>query len=122
MNNIILYLTNEHIFLFYRFACLRNILDDQNWRKNRALNTVLLIFTAIIGVYFARLQGVQTIKSGLNSLYKNETPIYEIISGASIAFGIVTNCTWLYRFNWFYFIVSINKKFLFKFIVKNIKR
>ena len=53
-----------------------------------ALNTVALIFfTAIIGVYFARLQGIQTIKSGLNSLYKNETPIYEIISGASIAFA-----------------------------------
>ena len=51
-----------------------------------ALNTVSLIFlTAIIGIYFARQQGIQTIKNGLANLYKNELPVYEIISGASIA-------------------------------------
>ena len=51
-----------------------------------ALNTILLIFlTAIIGVYYARLEGLNTIKSGLVNIYQNKTPIYEIISGASIA-------------------------------------
>ena len=51
-----------------------------------ALNTVALIFlTAIIGVYFAKLQGVQTLKSGMVNLYQNKMPIYEIMSGASIA-------------------------------------
>ena len=51
-----------------------------------ALNTVALIFlTAIIGVYFAKLQGIQTLKSGMINLYQNKMPINEIISGASIA-------------------------------------
>ena len=52
-----------------------------------ALNTVSLIFlTAIIGLYLARLQGIKTIKSGLTNLYQNKMPVFEIISGASIAF------------------------------------
>ena len=51
-----------------------------------ALNTVALIFlTAIIGIYFAKLQGVQTLKSGMVNLYQNRMPVYEIMSGASIA-------------------------------------
>ncbi len=51
-----------------------------------ALNTVALIFlTAIIGIYFARYQGIQTLKSGIINLYQNKMPIYEIMSGASIA-------------------------------------
>ena len=51
-----------------------------------ALNTVLLIFlTAVIGVYFAKLQGIQTLKSGMINLYQNKLPVYEILSGASIA-------------------------------------
>ena len=51
-----------------------------------ALNTVALIFlTAIIGVFFAKQQGIQTLKSGILNLYQNKMPIYEIISGASIA-------------------------------------
>ena len=51
-----------------------------------ALNTVALIFlTAIIGVYFAKLQGIQALKSGMVNLYQNKMPIYEIMSGASIA-------------------------------------
>jgi UPF0716 protein FxsA len=51
-----------------------------------ALNTVALIFlTAIIGIYFAKLQGIQTLKSGMVNLYQNKIPVYEILSGASIA-------------------------------------
>ena len=50
-----------------------------------ALNTVALIFlTAIIGLYFAKHQGLQTLKSGMINLYQNKIPIYEIMSGASI--------------------------------------
>ena len=55
-----------------------------------AINTVLLIFlTAIVGVYYARIEGINTIKSGLINLYQNKAPIYEIISGASIAVAAV---------------------------------
>ena len=54
--------------------------------KIGALNTVALIFlTAIIGVYFAKQEGIKTIRSGAINLYQNKIPIYEIISGASIA-------------------------------------
>ena len=51
-----------------------------------AFNTVALIFlTAVIGVYFAKHQGMQTLKSGMVNLYQNKVPIYEMMSGASIA-------------------------------------
>ena len=53
-----------------------------------ALNTIFLIFfTAITGVYFARLAGLNAIRSGFNQLIQNEIPIYEIISGAALAFA-----------------------------------
>ena len=53
-----------------------------------AFNTIFLIFfTAITGVYFARLAGLNTIKSGFNQLIKNKIPIYELISGAALAFA-----------------------------------
>ena len=55
-----------------------------------AINTILLIFlTAIIGIYYARVEGLNTIRSGITNLYQNKTPIYEIISGASIAVASV---------------------------------
>ena len=53
-----------------------------------ALNTILVIFfTAITGVYFAKTAGLSTLRSGFNQLVKNEIPIYEIISGAALAFA-----------------------------------
>ena len=53
-----------------------------------AFNTIFLIFfTAITGLYFARLAGLNAIRSGFNQLIKNEIPIYEIISGAALAFA-----------------------------------
>ncbi len=55
-----------------------------------ALNTIILIFlTAILGIYYAKIQGLNTIKSGFTNLYQNKIPIYEIISGASIAIASV---------------------------------
>tara|TARA_Y100000996_G_C22312695_1_gene556891 strand:+ start:22 stop:447 length:426 start_codon:yes stop_codon:yes gene_type:complete len=53
-----------------------------------AFNTILLIFsTAIIGIFYARYEGLNTLKSGFTQMVKNEVPAYEIISGAAIAFG-----------------------------------
>ena len=53
-----------------------------------AITTVFLIFTtAIIGIYYAKYEGLNTLKSGFKQLSKNETPAYEVISGAAIAFG-----------------------------------
>ena len=54
------------------------------------INTILLIiFTATVGVYYARIEGLSTIQSGLKNLYQNKAPVYEIISGASIAVAAV---------------------------------
>ena len=53
-----------------------------------AFTTIFLIFsTAIIGVYYAKYEGLNTLKSGFAQLSKNETPAYEVISGAAIAFA-----------------------------------
>ncbi len=53
-----------------------------------AITTILLIFsTAIIGIYYAKYEGLNTLKSGFQQLSKNETPAYEVISGAAIAFA-----------------------------------
>ena len=53
-----------------------------------AFNTILLVFiTAIIGVYYAKYEGLNTIRSGFMQIIKNEVPAYEIISGAAIAFA-----------------------------------
>ena len=51
-----------------------------------AFNTILLIIlTAVVGIYFARIQGLKTLKSGFINIYQNKVPVYEIFSGASIA-------------------------------------
>ena len=53
-----------------------------------ALNTVLLIIiTAIVGIWFARYEGFNTLRSGMSQLVRNEVPLYEMISGAAIAFA-----------------------------------
>ena len=53
-----------------------------------ALNTVLLIaITAVAGIWYARYEGFNTLRSGMSQLFKNEVPLYEIISGAAIAFA-----------------------------------
>ena len=55
-----------------------------------AFNTILLIFlTAIIGIYYAKYEGLNTIRSGFMQIVKNQTPAYEIISGAAIAFAAI---------------------------------
>ena len=87
-----------------------------------AFNTVALIFlTALVGIFYARLQGMQTLKSGLINLYQNKIPIYELISGASIAFaallliipGFLTDVVG------FILLIPITRNILLKIIFKN---
>ena len=53
-----------------------------------AISTIILIFiTAFVGIYYAKYEGLNTLKSGFSQLIKNETPAFEIISGAAIAFA-----------------------------------
>ena len=55
-----------------------------------AITTILLIFTtAIIGVYYAKYEGLNTLKSGFTQISKNKAPTYEMISGAAIAFAAI---------------------------------
>jgi len=55
-----------------------------------AITTIFLIFiTAIVGVYYAKYEGLNTLRSGFNQLKRNETPTYEMLSGAAIAFAAV---------------------------------
>ena len=53
-------------------------------------NTILMIFfTAIVGIYYAKIEGINTIKAGMMNVYKNKVPFYEILSGASIAVAAI---------------------------------
>ena len=53
-----------------------------------AFNTILLIFvTAFFGIVYARYEGFNTLRSGMSQIVKNELPVYEIVSGAALAFA-----------------------------------
>ena len=87
-----------------------------------ALNTVLLIFlTAVIGVYFAKLQGIQTLKSGMINLYQNKLPVYEILSGASIAIAALLLIIpgFFSDLIGFLFLIPFTRKIIFKVAFKN---
>ncbi len=93
--------------------------------KIGALNTISLIFlSAIIGVYFARLQGLQTLKSGMISLYQNKMPIYELLSGASIGIAALLLITpgFLTDLIGLLFLVPFTRKIIFNIALKNKKR
>ena len=89
-----------------------------------AITTIFMIFmTAIIGVYYAKYEGLNTLKSGFSQLNKNETPAYEVISGAAIAFaalllivpGFVTDALG------FLLIFPLTRKLIFNRLAKKIK-
>ena len=87
-----------------------------------ALSTLALIFlTAILGVFFARVQGIQTLRSGLVNLYQNKVPIYELVSGASIAFAAVLLIIpgFLTDLIGFILLIPFTRRVLFKIIFKN---
>ena len=77
---------NPFFLFFIGLPALEIFLLIKIGGKVGALNTVALIFlTAVIGIYFAKLQGIRTLKSGMINLYQNKMPVYEMMSGASIA-------------------------------------
>ena len=80
MNAVILFVIGIPLIEFYLMIKIGSIIG--------AFNTIFLIFfTAVAGIYFAKLEGLNTIKSGFSQLVKNEIPVYEIISGAALAFA-----------------------------------
>ena len=77
---------NSFFLIFIGLPTLEIFLMIKIGGKIGAFNTLALIFlTAIIGVYFAKLQGIRAIRLGMVNLYQNKAPINEILSGASIA-------------------------------------
>ena len=90
-----------------------------------ALTTILLIFsTAIIGVYYAKYEGLKTLKSGFIQLSKNEPMGYEILSGAGIAFAALLLIVpgFLTDLIGFLLIFPFTRKFLFRKISKKFKK
>ena len=82
MNTLILLIIGIPIIEIYLFIKIGTQIG--------AFNTILLIFlTAIIGVGYARHEGFNTLRSGISGLMKNQIPIYEIISGAALAFAAI---------------------------------
>ena len=80
MGTILIYIVGLTIIEIYLFISIGSEIG--------AFTTILLIFsTAIIGIYYARYEGLKTLKSGFVQLSKNEPPSYEILSGAGIAFA-----------------------------------
>ena len=113
---------NPFFLLFIGLPALEIFLLIKIGGQVGALNTVALIFlTAIIGIYFAKLQGIQTLKSGMVNLYQNKVPVYEMMSGASIAFaallliipGFITDLTG------FLLLIPFTRKIFFKLAFKN---
>ena len=89
-----------------------------------AINTILLIFfTAIIGMYYAKYEGLNTLKSGFIQLSQNKSPSYEIISGAGIAFGALLLIIpgFITDIIGFLIIFPITRKLIFNLFAKNSK-
>ena len=81
---------NTFFLIFIGLPAIEIYLMIKIGGKIGALNTVALIFlTALVGIYYARLQSIETLKSGIKNLYQNQIPIYEMISGASIALAAI---------------------------------
>ena len=81
---------NTLLFLIIGIPILEIYLFIKIGSQIGAFNTISLIFiTAVVGVYYARYEGLNTLKSGVAQLIKNEVPIYEMVSGAALAFAAI---------------------------------
>ena len=90
-----------------------------------AISTILLIFsTAILGIYYARYEGLNTLKSGFHQLSRNETPAYEVISGAAIAFAALLLIIPGFATDFFGFLLifPISRKLIFNKFSKKINK
>ena len=117
MNAVILFIIGIPLVEIYLLIKVGGIIG--------AFNTIFLIFfTAIVGVYFARLAGLNAVRSGFSQLVKNELPIYEIISGAALAFAALLLIIpgFLTDLVGFLLIVPVTRKFFIKSISSKLNR
>ena len=117
MNSILLLIISIPIIEIYLFIKIGSQIG--------AIYTILLILiTAIVGVYYAKYEGLNTLKSGFIQLSKNETPTYEMISGAAIAFAALLLIVPGFATDIFGFLIifPISRKFIFKKFFNKIKQ
>ena len=82
MNSVILIILLVPIIEIYLFIKIGSQIG--------AFNTIsLILITAIVGLYYAKYEGLNTLRSAINQIVKNEDPIYEIISGAALGFAAI---------------------------------
>tara|TARA_B100001939_G_scaffold193950_1_gene166745 strand:- start:1348 stop:1776 length:429 start_codon:yes stop_codon:yes gene_type:complete len=114
MNSILLWIILIPIFEIYLLIKIGSQIG--------AITTILLIFTtAIVGVYYAKYEGLNTLKSGFLQLSRNEVPTYQVLSGAAIAFAALLLIIpgFLTDILGFLMIFPISRKFIFTKIIKN---
>ena len=113
---------NSFFLIFIGLPALEIFLMIKIGSKVGALNVIALIFlTAIIGLYYAKLQGIETLKSGIANMYQNRLPAYELLSGASIAVaallliipGFITD------FMGFLILIPFTRRIIFRITLKN---
>ncbi len=119
---------NSFFLLFIGLPALEIFLLIKIGGKIGALNTVLLIFlTAVIGIYFAKLQGIQAMRSGVLNLYQNKIPFNEIVVGASIAIAALLLITpgFFTDTIGFFLLIPFTRKILVSFFIRkknNVKK
>ena len=117
MNAVILFIITIPLIEIYLMIKVGGVIG--------AFNTIFLIFfTAAAGIYFARLAGLSTLRSGFNQLIKNEIPVYEIISGAALAFAALLLIIpgFLTDIIGFLLIIPITRKIFIKSISSKFKK
>ena len=113
---------NPFFILIIGFPALEIFLLIKVGGQVGALNTIALIFlTAIIGLYFAKIQGIQTLKSGMVNLYQNKMPVYEIMSGTSIAIAALLLIIpgFFSDLIGFLLLIPFTRKIMFSLAIKN---
>ena len=114
MNSLLFFIIIVPALEIYVFIKVGNVFG--------AVSTILLIIsTAVIGIYFAKLEGLNTLRSGLKNVYNKKSPVYEIMSGASIAFGAILLIIpgFITDVFGFLLIIPLTRNFLIKFMIKN---
>ncbi len=117
MNAVVLFIIGIPLIEIYLMIKIGGVIG--------AFNTIFLIFfTAITGIYFARLEGLNALRSGFNQLLKNEIPIYEMISGAALAFAALLLIIpgFLTDIIGFFLIVPVTRKIFINIISSKINK
>ena len=113
---------NSFFLLFIGLPALEIFIMIKIGNEVGALTTIALIFlTAIIGIYFAKLQGIKTLRSGMINLYQNKLPINELLSGASIAIaGLLLIVPGFFTdLIGFLFLIPFTRKIIFSIALRN---